>query len=93
MCVLSEFRRNRNYRGNGIQAACLSSETNSDEQRSILASDDLRLLYITPEFALHCGSLLKQIRKSKLNIYKKELCSIKFVRNQYLINSQLNLHV
>ncbi|VDK84083.1 unnamed protein product [Litomosoides sigmodontis] len=53
-----------NARSNGIQAACLSSETNLNEQRSILASDDLRLLYITPEFALNGSSLLKQIREN-----------------------------
>uniref|UniRef100_A0A158Q7M7 DNA 3'-5' helicase n=1 Tax=Elaeophora elaphi TaxID=1147741 RepID=A0A158Q7M7_9BILA len=53
-----------NARSNGIQAACISGETNSNEQRSVLASDDLRVLYITPEFALRCGSMLKQISKN-----------------------------
>ncbi|VDN06315.1 unnamed protein product [Thelazia callipaeda] len=40
------------------------SENNSDEQHSILESSSLRLLYITPEFALHNSSLLKSIRKN-----------------------------
>uniref|UniRef100_A0A8R1TZN5 ATP-dependent DNA helicase n=1 Tax=Onchocerca volvulus TaxID=6282 RepID=A0A8R1TZN5_ONCVO len=53
-----------NARSNGIQAACVSSETNLNEQQSIVASDNLRLLYITPEFALHNDSLLKHIRKN-----------------------------
>uniref|UniRef100_A0A1I7VKG2 DNA 3'-5' helicase n=1 Tax=Loa loa TaxID=7209 RepID=A0A1I7VKG2_LOALO len=52
-----------NARSNGIQAACVNGETNLNEQQSIFASNNLRLLYITPEFAVHCGSLLKHIRK------------------------------
>uniref|UniRef100_A0A915PB57 DNA 3'-5' helicase n=1 Tax=Setaria digitata TaxID=48799 RepID=A0A915PB57_9BILA len=53
-----------NLRSNGIQAVCINSEVKVEEQRSFLTSNNLRLLYTTPEFALHNRSLFESVREN-----------------------------